>query len=195
MSKNLKFDRQEVVQKATDLYWQKGFHGTSMRNLQDVIDMRPGSIYATFGSKEGLYKESIQCYADRGLKTLASCYETTGSPLKALKKFVTMSIINSAESGPSGMCMLAKTISELTDDNQPLLDEARRLLNVMENAFTDMLIKAQDCGEINSSEDPKAVARYIQVQLMGLRTYMRANNNDVQQIEELIDNIFDKGIL
>ena len=195
MSKNLKFNRQNVVEKATNLYWQKGFHGTSMRNLQDVIDMRPGSIYATFGSKEGLYKESIQCYANRGLKTLSNCYETTGSPLKALKKFVTMSIINSAESGPSGMCMLVKTISELTDENQPLLDEARRLLNVIENAFADMIIKAQHCGEINSFEDPKAIARYIQVQLMGLRTYMRANNNDVKQIKELIDNIFDKGIL
>lgn len=195
MSKNLKFNRQDVIEKATDLYWQKGFHGTSMRTLQDVIDMRPGSIYATFGSKEGLYKESIQFYADRGLQSLSDCYQSTGSPLKALKKFVTMAIITSAESGPSGMCMLAKTISELTDDNKPLLDEARRLLNVMENAFADMLIKAQDCGEINSSEDPNAIARYIQVQLMGLRTYMRANNNDVQQIEELIDNIFDKGIL
>ncbi|MFA0500949.1 TetR/AcrR family transcriptional regulator, partial [Vibrio sp. 10N.222.46.A1] len=56
MAKTAKFDRQDVVDKATNLYWEKGFHATSMRNLQDVIDMRPGSIYAAFGSKEGLFK-------------------------------------------------------------------------------------------------------------------------------------------
>ena len=63
MAKATKFDRQDAVDKATHLYWEKCFHGTSMRNLQDVIDMRPGSIYACFGSKEGLFKEVLNNYA------------------------------------------------------------------------------------------------------------------------------------
>ena len=59
MSTKAKFDRDEVIEKAKNLYWQKGYHATSMRNLQDVIDMRPGSIYAAFGSKDNLFKEVI----------------------------------------------------------------------------------------------------------------------------------------
>ena len=47
----LKLDRDEVIEKVKDLYWEKGYHATSMRNLQDVVDMRPGSIYAAFGSR------------------------------------------------------------------------------------------------------------------------------------------------
>ncbi len=54
MVKTVKHDRQVAIRKATDLFWKKGFHATSMRNLHDVIDMHPGSIYASFGSKESV---------------------------------------------------------------------------------------------------------------------------------------------
>lgn len=60
-----KHDRQDAIQKATDLFWEKGFHATSMRNIQQAMDMRPGSIYASFGSKEGLFQESLQHYAGK----------------------------------------------------------------------------------------------------------------------------------
>ena len=69
MSKSAKFNREDIIQKAANLYWEKGFHATSMRNLQEVIDMRPGSIYASFGSKEGLFKEALQHYASHGCCT------------------------------------------------------------------------------------------------------------------------------
>ena len=59
MGNAAKFDRQQVIDKATHLYWEKGFHATSMRHLQEVIDMRPGSIYAAFGSKEELFKHCL----------------------------------------------------------------------------------------------------------------------------------------
>lgn len=59
MSKQAKFDRDDVIEKAKNLYWEKGYHATSMRNLQDVVDMRPGSIYAAFGSKDNLFKEAL----------------------------------------------------------------------------------------------------------------------------------------
>ncbi len=70
MAKPAKFDRQKVIDKATNLYWKKGFHATSMRNLQTEIDMRPGSIYAAFGSKDGLFKEALRNYADIALTQL-----------------------------------------------------------------------------------------------------------------------------
>jgi len=55
MSAAIKFNREDVSEKAKNLYWEKGYHATSMRNLQDVINMHPGSIYAAFGSKDKLF--------------------------------------------------------------------------------------------------------------------------------------------
>lgn len=189
MAKATKYDRQEAIQKATYLFWEKGFHATSMRNLHDVIDMHPGSIYASFGSKEGLFKESLRCYADASQALLAACVEETSSPLDALKTFVSRVVVGYRESSPSGMCMLVKTISELTEDNADLLAEAKRLLSHVENAFADLLGQAQAAGEIDQAKDSRRLARFLQMQLMGLRAYSRANDSQ-QRVGELMDDIF-----
>tara|TARA_R110002110_G_C13070742_1_gene682806 strand:- start:338 stop:607 length:270 start_codon:yes stop_codon:yes gene_type:complete len=85
--------------------------------------------------------------------------------------------------------MLMKTISELTQDNAELLAEAQRLLAVVEEAFAQLLAQAIEAGELDSGEDPKRLARYLQMQVMGLRAYARANDDDTQ-IEELIEDAF-----
>jgi AcrR family transcriptional regulator len=185
----VKHDRQLAIEKATRLFWKKGFHATSMRNLQQAIDMRPGSIYASFGSKEELFKASLQYYTSTSLAQLTTCTETVSSPLEALKIFIRNAVIGSRISAPCGMCMLVKTISELTEDNADLLAEAKRLLSAIEDAFTTLLIQAKECGELDKSKDPKRLACFLQMQLMGLRAYAHANNGEAR-LNELIDDAF-----
>ncbi|MGL6259305.1 TetR/AcrR family transcriptional regulator [Vibrio sp. WXL210] len=189
MAKSAKFDRFEVIDKATQLYWQKGFHATSMRNLQDVIDLRPGSIYAAFGSKEALFKETLQYYSDSGVAKLARFRNQHGSPLQALKQFIRSQVIGSLTQAPSGMCMLAKTVAELTDEHAELLDFTRKALQRMEGEFAKVLSDAQKAGELDASKDPKKMAGYVQVQIAGLRTYAKVCN-DPQRLEEMIDEMF-----
>ncbi|MFT6927639.1 MAG: TetR/AcrR family transcriptional repressor of nem operon [Psychromonas sp.] len=192
MSKSAKFNRADVVEKATRLYWKKGFHGTSMRNLQDVVDLRPGSIYATFGNKENLFKEVLQHYAQVSLCRLSACKKASSSPLEALRMLVKNTLRDS--SAPNGMCMLVKSVAELTIENAELLSEAKRLLRLIESAFAATFKEAIEQGEISVSKDPNYLARYLQIQIMGLRTYAHANDHD-QAIEALIDDIFDSSIV
>jgi AcrR family transcriptional regulator len=185
----VKYDRQETVRKAAYLFWEKGFHATSMRNLQDQIDMHPGSIYAAFGSKEGLFREALQWYVNTSIERLSACVHSQASPLNALKQFVKEIALGFRQGAPSEMCMLVKTISELTEDNEALLMEAKRLFNVMEDGFADLLSQAQAQGELSSEKDVRRLARLLQMQLIGLRVYARANAND-GRIVEMIDDAF-----
>lgn len=182
----MKYNRQEVIEKATNLFWEKGFHATSMRNLQEVIDMRPGSIYAGFGSKEGLFSEALKYYSDAGLKKLAACIDNSPSPLEALKSFIRGGMTCSS-TAPSGMCMLVKSLAELTDENPKLLAQSKQLLGDFEDAFAAALKKAQDCGEIDPSKNTQQLAKVLQIQLMGLRTYSQARGGDIP-VEELLED-------
>jgi len=190
MSKNAKFDRAEVVEKATNLYWEKGYHGTSMRDLQATVDLRPGSIYAAFGSKDNLFKEAINHYANSTGKLLQTCLEESNSPLAGLKLFIRKITIDNRDNAPSDMCMIVKSISELTDnDNKELLDEAKALLNSVEVKFAEVIAEAIHSGEVDSTKNPMELARYMQVQIIGLRTYSRVND-DKTIINKFIDDIF-----
>ena len=192
MATTAKYDRHDVIQKATNLFWEKGFHATSMRNLQETIDMRPGSIYASFGSKEGLFKETLQHYANESLALLKQFEDAHESPLEALRGFLS-SVVISQTQAPSNMCMLVKTISELTDDNPELLGEAQQLLGKVEAAFAKLFAQAQANGELDSSKDPKRLASLLQIQLMGLRAYARANEGSEADIKALAANAFENA--
>ncbi|MDO6693922.1 TetR/AcrR family transcriptional regulator [Aliiglaciecola sp. 3_MG-2023] len=189
MANNTKFDRDEVIDKALQLYWNRGFHGTSMRILQDEIDMRPGSIYAAFGSKEGLFKQALIRYTQLGSEHLRQCRSKVSSPLAALKLFMLTRVTQNQMSSPSCMCLLAKTIAELTDANAELLEQARSSLKAMESSFESLIIEAQSLNELSNRFDSKELARHVQINFSGLRTYIRVHGMQVPT-EEIIDGIF-----
>lgn len=190
MAKAAKFQRDEVIHNAMLLYWEKGFHATSMRTLQDAIDMRPGSIYAEFGSKEGLYQVTLEHYAEQSVQRLADTIANAASPLLGLKQFVNDIVVPTNQPTPSNMCMLAKTVAELTEENSELLESARKGLHRIEQEFANVIKAAQDNGDIDQSRDAQRLGQYVQIQIMGIRTYVRANQCDTQQTKALVDDIF-----
>ena len=190
MSAPIKFNRDEVIEKAKNLYWEKGYHATSMRNLQDVVNMHPGSIYAAFGSKDKLFKESLNRYAVEGAKRLADCVAQKDTVLDGLQHFIHTVIVCNKATAPSGMCMIVKTVAELTQNDSPeLLAHATSILEGIEASFTTLFAQAVDSGEIGKDKDPIELARYLQIQIIGLRTYAQVTN-DQQAVERYIDNIF-----
>ena len=190
MAKTAKFQREEVIHNAMLLYWEKGYHATSMRSLQDAIDMRPGSIYAEFGSKEGLFQVALEHYAEQSIRRLSDTVCASSSPLLGLKSFVSAAVIPNEQPMPSNLCMLAKTISELTEDNTELLNSARQALLRIENEFEKVIKEAQECGEIDPSLDAQRLGQYVQIQIMGIRSYVRASQSRPEQSQLLIDDIF-----
>ncbi|MBI0426265.1 TetR/AcrR family transcriptional regulator [Psychrobacter sp. NG27] len=190
MSAPIKFNRDEVIEKAKNLYWEKGYHATSMRNLQDVVNMHPGSIYAAFGSKDKLFTESLNRYAVEGAKRLADCVAQKDTVLDGLKHFIHTVIVCNKATAPSGMCMIVKTVAELTQNDSPeLLAHATSILEGIEASFAKLFAQAVDSSEIGKDKDPIELARYLQIQIIGLRTYAQVTS-DQQAVERYINNIF-----
>lgn len=192
MSAPAKFNRDDVIEKAKNLYWEKGYHATSMRNLQDLVDMHPGSIYAAFGSKDKLFTEALNRYAKDGAQRLANCMAQEATVLGGLKRFIHGITVCNKTTVPSGMCMIVKTIAELTQNDSPgLLAHATGILERIEASFATIFEQAIDNGEISVEKNPVELARYFQIQIIGLRTYAQVTN-DITAVENHIDDIFEK---
>lgn len=170
---SVKFDRDTVIEKATQLFWAKGFYGTSMRDLLDAVDLRAGSLYSSFGDKEHLYKEALSCYGNAGIALLAKCEAQHMLALDALKAFARVSVLESANS-PSQICMLVKTMAELSQHHQELADLARQWLRLMEQKFTELFEKAKQQG-MQSPASAAMLAKQFQVQIIGLKAYCQTN--------------------
>lgn len=189
MANIAKYDRQDVIHKAMMLFWEKGFNGASTRDLQQALDMRPGSIYAAFGSKEKLYSETLECYSWEMAAVLEQRIAEAGSPLAGLEAFFRNVVIERRETNPSEICMLVKTLSEVRNDQPELMRLSRELLKRTEKRFAEILQQAIKQGEIAEHSDPHIMAKHLQVQMIGLRIYMKTSLN-TEVVGELIDAVF-----
>ena len=62
MGRPREFDEDEALAKIMDVFWEKGFEGTSMSDLETATGLRKGSLYAAFGDKRAMYRKSVELY-------------------------------------------------------------------------------------------------------------------------------------
>lgn len=189
MANTAKFDRREVLESATRLFWQKGYHGTSTRDIQQATNLKPGSIYAAFGSKSGLFSEVLHFYADSMTEQLSQTLSEYSSITAGLQAFMRYVILEGGDDAPSELCLLAKSLSELEEEEAELLCETRKLLAATEQCFQGALSQAVANGELPADTDIAQAARQLQVQLIGLRSYLRATG-DRDAVAALIQQQF-----
>lgn len=80
------FDADDVLDRAMDVFWDKGFQATTTRDLEEVLGIRQSSIYNAFGSKRDLLLQAIDRYENRIEEELFSLL-MTGPGYDALRAF------------------------------------------------------------------------------------------------------------
>jgi len=189
MANKVKFERENVIRAARQLFWEKGFHATSTRDLQETINMRPGSIYSAFGSKEGLYSESLKDYTVQMKAQIDGFLAISDTVLDGLRAFVENVINDSRDCNPSAICMLVKANNEFADKNSSLFELSVDLAAKFEAYLTDLFEQAIDNGELKNHLSGLEYARFFQIQFTGLRGYV--NRPEVEQLAQtMIDQMF-----
>lgn len=56
------FDRDAALRHALELFWVKGYDGTSLTDLTTAMGINAPSLYAAFGCKEALFREAVELY-------------------------------------------------------------------------------------------------------------------------------------
>ncbi|WP_342089051.1 TetR/AcrR family transcriptional regulator [Dyadobacter sp. OTU695] len=159
MARTVEFDQHQAIEKALDVFWQKGYNGTSMRDLTDAMQINSSSLYNTLGDKHQLFVQCIKHYTKKRRILLEERARAFDSPLKALESFindVADVVINDAQG-----CFAIKTAFEVSPDEkdiQALLKDD----NDFTHSFLDTLIReAVEQGAMNKDTDPGLVADYM----------------------------------
>ncbi|MEL6100060.1 MAG: TetR/AcrR family transcriptional regulator [Pseudomonadota bacterium] len=177
------YDKNALIDRARDLFWKQGWAGTSLKDLERTLGLNPGSFYAAFGSKDALFQLALDKYAEGGTKRLKDLAAEHGA-LGALQRYPGL-VIDEA-SKPAKACMLAKTVLELKNQNEPLAARANAHLSSMENLFADLFRDAQAAGNVSDAYDADTLARRYQSDLLGLRVSAERVGVDARAIADEI---------
>jgi len=169
MTRAAPYDRDKALDAALQLFWLKGYHATSVKDLEAALAMKPGSIYAAFKSKEALYLASLERYFERMRDTLRRTVADAASPLGALTEHLRRQGECGNGEADGLACMLVKTLLDTTAAEPVLAERTRTYLDLMRDEIAAGFQTAKDRGELPPEADVARLAHRYQAELSAVR--------------------------
>jgi AcrR family transcriptional regulator len=151
------------------LFWEKGVHATSLKDLEAALKMKPGSIYAAFTSKENLYLLALERYFEKSRKGFRDQIARAASPLSGLAAHFRAYTLLASKDVARQACMLTKTLVDTSTTEPTIADQTRSYLIAMQQEFSEVFKRAQVAEEVDPSAEPDRLARRFQANLSALR--------------------------
>lgn len=120
------FDEEEMLERALEMFWQKGFAGTTMQDLAAATGVQRGSLYNAYGDKDTLFLKVFERYRLRFVEQMRAALARPRLR-DALRSFLDFVITSMTTGTPTRGCLSTKTAlgSEALD---PWLQSALRTL-------------------------------------------------------------------
>jgi AcrR family transcriptional regulator len=143
--------KEQIRRQATRLFAQRGFAGTSMRELVEACECTKAACYYYFPSKEALYRDVVQDHAIRIHKIMEATIGAKGSIRERLHLGLD-AMVSFAIANPIAM-QLIQRIDLSSEDNAPAFDDVpSRETHLCR--ITELVVEGTKNGELRSDMQP-----------------------------------------
>lgn len=158
------FDRDEALRLAMQVFWNKGYEGTTMADLTTAIGVKAPSLYAAFGDKNSLFREAVDFYSTT----------TAAGPMNALKqgKGVREDLFNMLHESIAVFagkgCMVVTSAINCAPENSAHAEELRARRHKKRAALEKRFRQAQKQEELKAEADIEGLSDFYTAVLHGL---------------------------
>lgn len=145
--------RELILDAATTLFGEKGYAGTTMRDIAGAVGILPGSLYAHIESKEALLLEVAETGFDRFLSLASEMADSDDPPDVRLRRAIVDHVSYVASSRERTLVVLHQW-RYLTGQNYERIIEKRRRY---ERSFARLVKEGVDAGLFNHDLDQRVV--------------------------------------
>ena len=177
MARQKEFDRDEVLHKAMEVFWARGYEATSIQDLVRHMGINRQSIYDTFGDKHALFLRALDRYREIESRKVFEQLDRPGSVKKNLR-LLFEGVVEKAlsEEGRRG-CFVGNSMSELAGRCKATASRTCNCVALAEKIFRRALERGREQGELSRVRDTRAVARFLYCNLQGLLLLAKATGD------------------
>jgi TetR/AcrR family transcriptional repressor of nem operon len=185
------FDLEAAVERAMNVFWSRGYHGTALPDLLRATKLSRGSLYAAFGGKHALFLRALDRYIAAGLARIDVELDPRGKPVAGLR--ACLSRYAERTSGASGKrgCLLVATAMELAAHDPQVQRRVSAFFNAMETKLAGALSRAKVEGELADGVEPAIAARLLICVAEGMLV-MGKTIQDRATTQATVDALFDQ---
>jgi TetR/AcrR family transcriptional repressor of nem operon len=188
MGRKLEFDYDRAIGRATQLFWQKGYSNTSLRDLLKVMGVGEGSFYNTVKSKKHLYLLCLKHYNDTVSRRRLNVLLSESSVKAGIRAFFRTVLDELDDPKTPRVCLLAGSLStdvlSARDLGRYVVDE----MQMFTRCFTERLESAKTTGELPQNFRSEVAAELLVTYLQGLFRVIRVLQ-DRTHMERQIDSL------
>lgn len=192
MARTLGFDLDKAIDKATLLFWKKGYANTSLRDLLQAMGIGEGSFYNTVKSKKNLYLLCLARYNDTVGRRRLAALQSGASAAQGVRLFFKTVLDELDDPKTPRVCLIAGSMSADVLEERSLKSPVLKEIQGFVQAFEDRLQAGIDAGELPTHFDAHAVAQLLVTYLQGLFRLIRvlqSRTDTERQLEALLTGL------
>lgn len=178
MARTKEFDYDEVLEKATELFLEKGYDNTSFQDLVDHMGIHRRSIYDTYGDKKQLYIKALKKYAkfvNRNYLTIINETMNTHQKFETIFNYSAFPM----EDCPKG-CLFVNSAIELALRDNEISNQVQLFFDDTKKFFVDLLKIAKEKEETAQNTNVYELASYLNNALIGIRVLVKCSPSDAE---------------
>lgn len=170
------FDEDVALQRAMELFWERGYQGTSMSDLTAHLGVGRASFYATFGSKHELFLKALDSYIQARVSSFSIILSQPGPVLPAIRTVLELFVKRAGNRDRRG-CLVVNTAAELLPSDAETARHVQASWTALETGLASALTRARAQGELSHEKDPRALASFLVVLIQGLLVVGKGDPN------------------
>ncbi len=137
MGRRKTYDRDDVARRAMELFWQRGYEATTIQQLETTLRINRYSLFAEFGSKDGLFEAALESYETLVVAQALAALEAPDAGLDEIIDFLER--FKLSESQELTGCLMCNTAVERAPDSGPARERVLRYFERLRSTFCRVL--------------------------------------------------------
>jgi AcrR family transcriptional regulator len=186
MSRYREFDTDAALECALNLFWRKGYEGTSLSDLTKAMGIARPSLYAAFGNKEELFRKALQRYDSTCMTFMRESLHQPSARAVVSHLLYGFADAQTNPPHPPGSLETTGAIA-CSEEAEQVKQELTRRRIADEAALRSRLEDAKIAGDLPVSCDPGTLAQFVMsvAHGMAIQAASGADRNALHRVVEM----------
>jgi TetR/AcrR family transcriptional repressor of nem operon len=193
MARTREFDERQALVKAMLVFWENGYEGTSIQDLEAAMGLNRTSIYNAFGNKRAVFEQVMACYKESVMSALFERMDSAPNIKEGVRRLLNGALDIHFDTDNPGGCLVVLSVLESHQHDARTQDSMAQTIHDLKDMLQARLTKARRSGELSRELDTGSTANTIATTMVGMMVMGKANftrsalKKTVKQVVSLLD--------
>lgn len=176
------FDRDAALDKALQVFSERGYHAASISELTEAMDLASGSVYKAFKDKRGIFLAAFDRYRTVRRSMLYARMAKVGTGREKVREVLIHYALSSHGAAGRCGCLVVSSANDLALFDEEAAERVAAAFTANEKLIIDLLRLGQSDGSIAAEIDVAATARTLLCLTKGMRVVGKTGRSEEDMV-------------